>query len=160
MKGDSEWIPTELHLPPILSGLTKPPRGSATDVHSASMTHCGGRAKLLLEHAGRDGDGGGDGGGGGGGDTGEKSSRSSAFILPSHMIDQAAPSPTLSLSLSPSPSSAPTRPQHGPSHAPQPPIVTHVHTGLSAAVCTSKPRAKVKYRRVVNIASSAIRQGG
>jgi hypothetical protein len=133
MKGDSEWVPNELHLPPILSRPKKPPRSSPIDINSTNMTHSESRAQLLPDHSDGDGD----------GDLRGKSPSSS--ILTPHKMDQGA----LALSF------LPYSPQGGSSNAPQPPIVTHTQSGLSTALSTSKPRAKVKYRRIVNIASSA-----
>jgi hypothetical protein len=136
MKGDSEWVPNELHLPPILSRPKKPPRSSAIDIDTTNMTHTGSRAHLLPDHSDGDGD----------GDLRGKSPSSS--ILSPHKMDQGA----LALSF------PPYSPQGGPSNASQPPIVTHTQPGLSTALSTSKPRAKVKYRRIVNIASSALKR--
>jgi hypothetical protein len=142
MKGESEWISDELRLPPILSGTTKPPRSSPIDFHSANKTHTGSRAQLLPDHSDRIGDGDGDGDGGIGG----KSPGTS--ILPPRKLDQRP----LSLSFHPH------SPPGGPSNASQPHVVTHVQSGLSTAICTSKPRAKVKYRRIANAVSSVPRR--
>ena len=138
MKGDSEWVPNELRLPPILSRPNRHPRGSQIDLLSANMAHTGSSPQLLLDHSDID------------TGVGGKSPSVSTSILQPTKIDQDA----VSLSF------LPHSPPGSPHNASQPPIDKHMQSGTSthAVISTGKPRAKVKYRRIVKTMSRASRQ--